>query len=282
MGLTSVEQASFAVGTGLLVLFLLNTAAPRLKGILDGTADRTARHLREDFLDFSRRQARTALLLAGFLSGGVAAATGGIHWAALMGPMPVLLSGTIVRRIRTVRLRRIVSQLPGFLDVMAGHVRAGRSLPEALCEAVPLLPRGIREEAAWLHRLLLLGTPLAEAFRLWELRLRNETVALVARPLRIAVPSGGNIVELLERSRDVLRAKLRMEEKLRAMTAQARLQATVLTLLPPVFIAVLSRIDGDFLPRCLGTPVGRLLLAASAVLQLLGWITIRRILAARS
>lgn len=62
------------------------------------------------------------------------------------------------------------------------------------------------------------------------------------------------------------------------MTAQARLQAIVLTLLPPLFVGVLFLI----VPRCafalIGTPQGQAILAAAAFLQLLGWLTIRKIL----
>ncbi len=73
-----------------------------------------------------------------------------------------------------------------------------------------------------------------------------------------------------------------MEEKMRSMTAQARLQACVLTLLPPAFIALLSRVDPAFLPRCLGSAQGKAILAAAGILQALGWLTIRNILSAKS
>ena len=61
--------------------------------------------------------------------------------------------------------------------------------------------------------------------------------------------------------------------------AQARLQALVLTLLPPGFIAVLSQIEPGYLARCRETSAGKTLLAIVAVLQLLGWLSIRRIMA---
>lgn len=104
---------------------------------------------------------------------------------------------------------------------------------------------------------------------------------MVVRPLRIALPAGGNIVDLLLQSRDILRARNRMEEKMRSMTAQARLQASVLTLLPPAFVAVLSKVDPNFLPRCTGTIQGKGILAVAAFLQLLGWLTIRKILSVK-
>jgi len=101
------------------------------------------------------------------------------------------------------------------------------------------------------------------------------------RPLRAAIPGGGNIVDLLERTRDILRLRIRTTEKLRSMTAQARLQALVLTLLPPAFAVVLSRVDPGFFPNLLGTPQGKTIMGIAFVLQVLGWIAIRKILSVR-
>ena len=65
------------------------------------------------------------------------------------------------------------------------------------------------------------------------------------------------------------------------MTAQARLQAVVLTLLPPAFAVALSKVDPAFFPILLGTPRGKAIMAVAFVLQLLGWVAIRKILSVR-
>jgi len=281
--MTLAEYALFAGGAVFLALFLLRTAAPRFRNRFVKTADRASRDLREEFLFLSPRQTMAVLLFAGCVLAVVALlAVKDIAWAAILGFTPTLFSGLAIRRFRLKRRRRIVSQLPGFLDVLSGHARAGHSLQEALLESVSLLPSGIREEISWMSQLIRLGTPLAEALLLWEQRMPCEEVSLAVRPLRLALPAGGNIVALLERTRDALRARIRMEEKMRSMTAQARLQACVLTLLPPAFIAMLSRIDPAFLPRCLGSVPGKAILVAAGVLQILGWLTIRKILSVKA
>jgi tight adherence protein B len=201
--------------------------------------------------------------------------------AAVFGAAPVLLAGLLVRWYRDRRKRSILSQLPSFLDLLSGHVRAGHSLPESLAQTVPLLPAGIREEMAWVLQQNRLGTPLAEALAHWEARIRSEESSLLVRPLRAAIPGGGNIVDLLERTRDILRLRMRTTEKLRSATAQARLQAMVLTLLPPAFAVAISKVDPGFFPSLLGTPQGKTIMAVSIVLQVMGWVTIRKILSVR-
>jgi len=68
---------------------------------------------------------------------------------------------------------------------------------------------------------------------------------------------------------------------MRSMTAQARLQALVLTFLPLGFIAVLSKVDPEYLVRCRRTEAGMTILAIAGALQFLGWLSIRRIMAAK-
>lgn len=282
MDVKVVEFILLATGLSLLAWFLTRSFAPFLRDRLEATAQRRAMDLREEFFLLPPGKILLALLAAGFSCGTFAfVSTGNTVIAIAAGVGPILSSGFAVRYYRMRRRRKVISQMPEFLDVLSGQVKAGHSMQEALSQTIPLLPREIRKEISWVFRLCRLGTPLSEAFLQWEERMPSEEVSLVVRPLRVALPSGGNVVELLCRSRDILRARHRMREKLRSMTAQARLQAVVLTLLPPVFAAVLSKIDPDFLPRCVGTTPGRAILATAAFLQLLGWLTIRKILSVK-
>lgn len=282
MGMTPVEYVLLAAGASLLSWFLLRAFAPYLRNRLEATATRHASDLREEFLLLPSRRILFLLLATGSICAILAVSlTSNLIWTAVSGILPTLISGFMVRMYRKQRRKKVISQMPGFLDALAGQVKAGHSLQEALSNSIPLLPHEIRAEMSWVFRLSRLGTPLAEAFLLWEERMPCDEVALLVRPLKVALPAGGNIVELLIRTRDILRSRNRMQEKMKSMTAQARLQAAVLTLLPPVFAGILSKIDPEFLPRAVGTIQGKTILAISVLLQVLGWLTIRKILAVR-
>jgi tight adherence protein B len=280
--MTPLEYALFAAGASLLSCFLLHAFAPFLRDRMEAAAHRHARDLREEFLLLPPRKILFLLAASGFVLAFLSfPLTSSLYGSAAAGTLPTLVSGGLVKAYRVRRRGKVISQMPGFLDVLSGQIKAGRSLQEALSDTIPLLPQEIRKEISWVFRLCRLGTPLSEAFLLWEERMPCDEVALLVRPLRAALPAGGNIVELLTRTRDILRAKNRMKEKMQSMTAQARLQATVLTLLPPAFAAVLSKVDPAFLPRALGTAQGKVILAAAAFLQFLGWLTIRKILSVK-
>lgn len=279
MGLTLVESVIFVLGAALIARFLLRAALPQACTRFVSAATRHSDELREEFVLLSPDRIVAVLVVsATVFAGGALAATRSLGVAAASGAAPVLFAGLLIRWFRNRRKRSILCQLPSLLDLLSGHVRAGHSLPESLAEAVPLLPAGIREEMAWVLQQNRLGTPLGETLAHWEERIRSEEASLFVRPLRAAIPGGGNIADLLERTRDILRLRMRATEKLRSMTAQARLQALVLTLLPPAFAVALSKVDPGFFLNLLGTPQGKAIMAIAFVLQILGWIIIRKIL----
>ncbi|MGZ8460956.1 MAG: type II secretion system F family protein [Candidatus Deferrimicrobiaceae bacterium] len=282
MGLTPTEAGIFVLGAALIARFLLRAALPQAHTRFVSAANRHSDVLREEFVVFPPARIAAALLVSSIvLAGSTLAVTRSVAVAAVSGVAPVLFAGFLVGWYRNRRKRSILSQLPSLLDLLSGHMRAGHSLSESLAETIPLLPAGIREEMAWVLQQNRLGTPLAEALAHWEDRIGSDETSLFVRPLRAAIPGGGNIVDLLERTRDILRLRMRTTEKLRSMTAQARLQAWVLTLLPAAFAVALSKVDPGFFPGLLGTPQGKTIVAIAFVLQSMGWITIRKILSVR-
>ena len=281
MGLTNIEIASLTLGTGLVLRYLSRIVLPSAAHRFGSKSNLLSNTLREEFIQMPASRIAFLLILTGLLSACFAIAVSGLLIASVAGIVPVLLAGTALRWYRTQRQKKILSQLPVLLDLLVGHLKAGHSFSESLAETIPLLPSGIREEMSWVMQKHRLGTPLIETFLLFEKRMPSEDVSLLVRPLHAALSSGGNLVDLLEQTRDILRRRNRSAEKLKSMTAQARLQAMVLTFITPAFTIILSRIDSSFLPNLIGTPQGKIILAASVILQILGWITIRKILSVR-
>jgi tight adherence protein B len=282
LGLTVPETGLALLGIGLIVRFLFRTALPLVAGKFNLASSRYSDKLRDEFVQLPPSRIGQCLAVSGLLCGAIVlACSGSAAAAAVSGTLPVFLAGILLRRYRARRRNLILSQLPSFLNLLAGHVKAGHSLTESISEAVPILPPGIREEMSWVLQKSRLGTHLVVALSDWEERMPAEEIAMIVRPLRAALPGGGNIVDLLELTRDILRRRSRSTEKLRSLTAQARLQAVVLTLLPPVFAGVLSAIDPTFLFNLTGTPQGKGILMLVAILQILGWTIIRKILAVR-
>ncbi|MGC3966603.1 MAG: type II secretion system F family protein [Pirellulales bacterium] len=84
--------------------------------------------------------------------------------------------------------------------------------------------------------------------------------------------SGGNLVELLSNLSAVVQKRLRLEQRLRALTSEGRMQAAVLTVLPALAFGALYVLAPDYLSTLLQHPS---LIVAAVVAQILGTIWIR-------
>jgi tight adherence protein B len=177
------------------------------------------------------------------------------------------------------RLHAIEQQLPDALQIIAGGLRAGVSLPLALQQLVREGQPPISQEFDLLLREHRLGVALDEALEHLAQRLPLQTLTLVVAAMRIANETGGSLAEALERAALSVRSQLAMAGKIRALTAQGKLQAIVVGLLPLSLLAILDRMEPQAMALLWNTPMGWITLGAIITLELLGVLTIRRVVA---
>ena len=189
------------------------------------------------------------------------------------------LPGLAVARIRRRHVDAFRQQIPDLLMLIAGALRAGNGLAQALAGAAAEIAPPARQELALMLREQRLGATLAESLAGLQRRLRVEETALFASALRIGTESGGNVADALESLADATRRKLAIEGKIRALTAQGRLQAWVMTMLPAGVAALLGAFDPEAMRPLLADWRGWIVCAAVALMQIAGFLTIRRLVA---
>ncbi|HRO60023.1 MAG TPA: type II secretion system F family protein [Burkholderiaceae bacterium] len=194
-----------------------------------------------------------------------------------------LAAGTVPRlllaRMRRRQVEAFRQQLPDVLMLISGALRAGNGLSQALAGASAELPAPARNELELMLREQRLGATLAESLVSLQRRLRLEETALFASALRIGTEAGGNVADALESLADATRRKLAIEGKVHALTAQGRLQAAVMGLLPSALAAVLWAFDPDAMRPLVADWRGWTVCLAVAVAQLAGYLMIRRLVA---
>ncbi|GAA4336402.1 type II secretion system F family protein [Pigmentiphaga soli] len=179
--------------------------------------------------------------------------------------------------LRRRRMRRFDAQLPDALMALGGALRAGAGLQSALRQLVIESPAPLAQELGLVLAEQRLGVTLDDALcHLFE-RLPTETCNLVVSALRIATDTGGSLAETLERIAATVRARLHMEGRIGALTAQGRLQARVVGALPPLMAWVLYELEPDAMRPLFTTPAGWAVIAAVAALETLGLWMIGRI-----
>lgn len=219
----------------------------------------------------------------------IAMVTGVAGWLALQS-VALSIGGALVGgaapilkllRDRRVRLQAFENQLPDALDLMSRSLRAGNPLLDAFRFIGDEMPGPINAEFArtWSH--INYGISLKAA--LMDLVERAPSVSLRAMVTAVLVQreTGGNLAEVLDRISGVLRSRIRFQRRLRTLTAEGRVSASILVLLPFVLGVVLSITSPSYLPILFEDPRGRFLIALGVVLMGLGMFWVSRIVRIR-
>jgi tight adherence protein B len=165
-------------------------------------------------------------------------------------------------------------QLPLAAEVIAAHVRAGRSLSQAIAEASDDLPDPIRSLVAAAAAELALGaSPAAALARLGG----SADVRLMAEAVRVLGRAGGDMAELLDGLAALLHARAAERRAAEVAVAQARYTGRLVTLMPAFGLAALALVDRRGLDLLASTWAGRAALLVSALLAAAGHALIGRI-----
>ena len=175
------------------------------------------------------------------------------------------------------RKRKINEALPDGLALIAGAMRAGSTFSIAIQALVEEQDGPLGQEFALLLREQRVGARMEEALDNLAERVQTEEMDLFVSAALIAQEVGGNLSEILQRLSETIRRKLEMEGKIKALTAQGVLQGYVVTALPFMIMLALFFVEPEATKPLFSSLLGWLFLGVIVVLQVIGGITIRKI-----
>lgn len=266
--------------TGLGAWLLLNRSLgfwARYEGRLRDDAQRT---LDASFLFLDTAQLRPALLALGCGVLLAAAWIVGRWW----GVLPVLLAllvapPLVLRGMRRHRRHQFDAQLPDLLQALAGALRAGSGLQPALHHIVAQSRPPLSQEFSLMLREQRLGMGFQEALGELRQRMPTESCGLVVSALGIAAQTGGSLADTLESIAQTLRARHHWLGRVRALTAQGRMQSHIMAALPLLLMGVLGGLEPEAMSLLWQTWYGWLVLTGILLLEVLGIVWIRRVAA---
>ncbi|HEV2359879.1 MAG TPA: type II secretion system F family protein [bacterium] len=168
-------------------------------------------------------------------------------------------------------------QLPDALTALAGALRVGLGLNQGITMVASDHPYPISAEFARAQREMNLGLGIDEVLQNMAVRLRSADFDLAVAGILINRQVGGNLAELLDQVAATLRERVRLKNFIRVLTAQQRLSAIIIVLVPPILMVILFLGLRDYTEFLVTTQIGHVMLIISVVLQLLGIYFIRRI-----
>lgn len=186
---------------------------------------------------------------------------------------PVLLLG--VRHARRQKL--LNEQLPESLDFLARILRAGHSLSTGLQMMGDELPQPIGAEFRRAYEQHSLGQTIESALRDAATRIDSPDFAFFVTAVMIQRQTGGDLTEVLRNISAMIRGRLRLQQHVLSITAEGRFTGYILFCFPTALFFIMYGVNPAYASVLLKTDVGRMLLALSFLLQVIGLVVIRRI-----
>jgi tight adherence protein B len=235
--------------------------------------------LAEANLDWSVGRLVLQMLVAGVL---VFAALLHLAWIPWYGSLAVSAAVACipllhVRRLRSKRLRKVEDQLPEALEFLARALVAGHSLPMALEllgeEAEAPISTEVRKTVDEYN----LGLSMEKSLSNMADRLPSVDIQFFVSAVNSQSRTGGNLHELLDSLAETIRDRETLRGQVRALTANGRITAIILTCLPFFIAAVMLMVNSQYLSILTNHPAGRLLILAGICGQALAFFVINRI-----
>jgi tight adherence protein B len=175
----------------------------------------------------------------------------------------------MLMRMRQARHRKLEEQLPEAIDIMVRSLKAGHPILSAIRLVKRELPDPIGGEFAILADEITYGLDLQSAMNNLATRVGQEDLTLVVIATGIQASTGGNLAEILGGMSHVVRERLKMRLKVRAMSAEGRISAIMLSVLPFAVFGILWVIAPSFYGEIWDQPAVKPILLAAAA-----WLTI--------
>lgn len=180
-------------------------------------------------------------------------------------------------RARQRRLARIEQQLPEALDLMGRSMRAGHAFPTALKMVGDELRAPLGSEMRIVFDEVNFGVAMGDALGNLASRVPSTDLRYFVVAVLIQRETGGNLAELLGRISAIIRDRLTLLGEIRTLSAEGRMSAWILSLMPFAVALMMQLSSPDFLRLLYTDPGGRKMLTMALVMMGLGILVIRKV-----
>lgn len=173
---------------------------------------------------------------------------------------------------RAWRITKFESQLPDAMDMVTNALRAGYAFQGAMELVGQEMADPLGGEFAQFYEEQNLGMDVRTALLALQSRVPSLDLKMFVTAVLIQRESGGNLSEVLENISSVIRSRFRIQGELKSLTAQVRLSAKILGLLPVLMVGLITMLNPGFIAPLFNESAGQILLAVAAVSQVIGFI----------
>lgn len=192
---------------------------------------------------------------------------------------------TIPLLVVRIRIKRKASafekQMPECMELLARSMRAGHALPSAIELASREIQPPLGLEMKLVYEEQKLGLGINMALRRMGERVASQDVQFFVTAVMLQSETGGNLAEILENIGYLIRERLKLKGKVKALTAEGRFSALILILLPFVVFGAINVMNREYMSTLLNDPAGPKLIMAALFNILLGVLWLKKIVQIR-
>jgi tight adherence protein B len=194
-------------------------------------------------------------------------------------PWPVVFSAWLILLISIYswleyRCRHRISlmemQMPNALDIMARAMQSGHALVSALLIAANETPQPLGRELQRVFDEINFGMTVQQALSELAHRVASEDVRYFVVAVLIQVETGGNLSEILGSISKLIRERQKLFGDVRVLSAEGRISAVILSIIPFGLAGVLTMVNPEFMSRLWTDPAGQQLVFIALILWVLG------------
>jgi len=197
-----------------------------------------------------------------------------IAMGAGLGSLPIFY----IRIRKQRRLKAFAKQLPYALDLIKSSLEAGHSLLRGLQVVVAEYPDPLGPEFRSAIEQSRLGLPLPRALEEMLKRVPQDDLRLLVVAVRVQSEVGSSLAVIIGRLSEIVRTRQRLQQQIKALTAQSKMSGIVVGFLPIVMLASFSIIQPSYTHTLFHDPTGIKILKVAAVLDIMAFLSIRKLL----
>jgi tight adherence protein B len=203
-----------------------------------------------------------------------------------LGPLPLVLLATVIggaaryaalRFQKSRRLDKFNAALPDAIELMARALRAGHSMGSSIEIIAEQSAEPLAAEFGTCFQQQKFGIPFRDALLQMGERIPSKDLHFLITAVLVQKETGGDLIDILDRTTRVIRDRIRIEGEVRTYTAQGRLTGWILGLLPVIMLVLINIVTPGYSHILFYDPLGQKLLYAGGTLIVIGGLIIRKI-----
>jgi tight adherence protein B len=203
---------------------------------------------------------------------------GGPAGAIVFGSAAAAAPRTILRSLASRRRRAFSDQLEASLQTIAGSLRSGYGLVQAMSTVASESPRPTSDEFNRVVVETRLGRSIEQSLAGMADRMENEDLGWVVEAIEIQHEVGGNLAEVLDTVTNTIRERNQIRRQVQALSAEGKISAVILLSLPIVIAGFIAIISPEYLAELTNTTPGRIMLVVALLLMAAGAAWIKKII----